>query len=91
MKLREELLAEPESKMELFLGPLAVNGHVAASTQNQAFIQKNEHRTFNFQREKCVDKACDIRTDPVNTGSEQLGHLQIDTKPPTWRNAFSIF
>jgi site-specific recombinase XerD len=37
MKLREELLAEPESKMELFLSDLAVNGHVAASTQNQAF------------------------------------------------------
>jgi len=37
MKLREELLAEPESKMELFLSDLAVNGRVAASTQNQAF------------------------------------------------------
>lgn len=36
MKSREELLpAEP--KMELFLSDLAVNGKVAASTQNQAF------------------------------------------------------
>jgi integrase len=37
MKSREELLAEPEARVELFLSHLAVNGHVAASTQNQAF------------------------------------------------------
>jgi integron integrase len=37
MKSREELFAEPENKIELFLSHLAVNGHVAASTQNQAF------------------------------------------------------
>ena len=37
MKGREELLAEPEAKMELFLSDLAVRGHVAAATQNQAF------------------------------------------------------
>ena len=37
MKGRQELLAEPEAKMELFLSDLAVRGHVAASTQNQAF------------------------------------------------------
>ncbi len=37
MKLREELLANPEAKIEEFLSDLAVNGHVAASTQNQAF------------------------------------------------------
>lgn len=37
MKMREELLSEPEAKMELFLSHLAVEGHVAASTQNQAF------------------------------------------------------
>jgi site-specific recombinase XerD len=36
MKTREEL--EPaEAKVEVFLSDLAVNGHVAASTQNQAF------------------------------------------------------
>src|SRR6266702_509784 len=37
MKLREELAQEPKTKMELFLSDLAVNGKVAASTQNQAF------------------------------------------------------
>ncbi len=37
MKLRDELLAGPEAKMEEFLSDLAVNGHVTASTQNQAF------------------------------------------------------
>jgi hypothetical protein len=37
MKSREELFAEPENKIELFLSDLAVNGNVAASTQNQAF------------------------------------------------------
>ena len=36
MKLREEMLAGPEAKMEEFLSDLAVRGHVAASTQNQA-------------------------------------------------------
>jgi integron integrase len=36
MKSREEL-QPAEEKMELFLSDLAVNGHVAASTQNQAF------------------------------------------------------
>ena len=36
MKLREELTQEPKAKMELFLSDLAVNGKVAASTQNQA-------------------------------------------------------
>jgi integron integrase len=37
MRLREELSREPKSKMELFLSDLAVNGRVAAATQNQAF------------------------------------------------------
>jgi len=37
MRSREELLASPEAKIEEFLSDLAVNGHVAASTQNQAF------------------------------------------------------
>lgn len=37
MKSREELLAEPEAKIELFLSDLAVRGAVAPSTQNQAF------------------------------------------------------
>ena len=37
MKARDDLLCGPEAKMELFLSDLAVNGHVAASTQNQAF------------------------------------------------------
>ena len=36
MRLREEL-APGEAKIELFLSDLAVNGRVAASTQNQAF------------------------------------------------------
>ncbi len=36
MRSREELLPA-EEKMELFLSDLAVNGHVAVSTQNQAF------------------------------------------------------
>src|SRR6267154_1313313 len=36
MRTREEL-AGGESKIELFLSDLAVNGHVAASTQNQAW------------------------------------------------------
>jgi hypothetical protein len=35
LRAREELLAEPEAKMELFLSDLAVQGQVAASTQNQ--------------------------------------------------------
>jgi len=37
MQLREELTQDPKGKMELFLSDLAVNGKVAASTQNQAF------------------------------------------------------
>jgi len=37
MRLREELAQEPKAKMELFLSDLAVNGQVAAATQNQAF------------------------------------------------------
>jgi integron integrase len=37
MRLREELTQEPKAKMELFLSDLAVNGQVAAATQNQAF------------------------------------------------------
>jgi hypothetical protein len=36
MRSREDLFAGAE-KVELFLSDLAVNGHVAASTQNQAF------------------------------------------------------
>jgi integron integrase len=36
MRSKEEL-NEGEAKIELFLSDLAVNGHVAASTQNQAF------------------------------------------------------
>jgi integron integrase len=37
MKLRDDLFAVPERKMEEFLSDLAVKGHVAAATQNQAF------------------------------------------------------
>jgi integron integrase len=37
MRLREELTQESRAKMELFLSDLAVNGKVAAATQNQAF------------------------------------------------------
>ena len=37
MRLREELMQDFKGKMELFLSDLAVNGQVAASTQNQAF------------------------------------------------------
>ena len=37
MRLREELTQEAKAKMELFLSDLAVNGQVAAATQNQAF------------------------------------------------------
>jgi integron integrase len=37
MRSREELRAEPERKIELFLSDLAVRGNVTASTQNQAF------------------------------------------------------
>jgi integron integrase len=37
MLKREELTQGAEAKMELFLSDLAVNGQVAASTQNQAF------------------------------------------------------
>jgi hypothetical protein len=36
MRSREEL-SPAEPKIELFLSDLAVKGHVAASTQNQAF------------------------------------------------------
>ena len=36
MRSREDLQGA-EAKIELFLSDLAVNGHVAASTQNQAF------------------------------------------------------
>ena len=34
MRLREELTQETKAKMELFLSDLAVNGQVAAATQN---------------------------------------------------------
>jgi hypothetical protein len=37
MKLRDDLFAGPDVKIEEFLSDLAVNGRVAASTQNQAF------------------------------------------------------
>jgi integron integrase len=37
MKSREELFGGAEAKIEQFLSDLAVNGQVAASTQNQAF------------------------------------------------------
>ena len=37
MKLRDDLFAGPEAKIEEFLSDLAVRGQVAASTQNQAF------------------------------------------------------
>src|SRR6266702_7313412 len=37
MRSRDELGAEPESRIELFLSDLAVGGNVTASTQNQAF------------------------------------------------------
>ena len=37
LKSRDELLNGPETKLELFLSDLAVNGQVAAATQNQAF------------------------------------------------------
>ena len=37
MRSRPELLEGPEARIELFLSDLAISGHVAASTQNQAF------------------------------------------------------
>jgi hypothetical protein len=37
MRLREELTRDAKAKMELFLSDLAVNGQMAAATQNQAF------------------------------------------------------
>jgi len=37
MLSREELFQDPKARMELFLSDLAVNGKVAAATQNQAF------------------------------------------------------
>ncbi len=37
MRSRDELLQDSKGRMELFLSDLAVNGHVAAATQNQAF------------------------------------------------------
>jgi len=37
MRSRDELGADPESRIELFLSDLAVGGNVTASTQNQAF------------------------------------------------------
>jgi integron integrase len=37
IRSREELIQEVKGKMELFLSHLAVNGQVAASTQNQGF------------------------------------------------------
>ena len=37
MKSREDLFTAPEARIEEFLSDLAINGHVAASTQNQAF------------------------------------------------------
>ena len=37
MRARDALFEAPEAKIETFLSDLAVNGHVAASTQNQAF------------------------------------------------------
>ena len=54
MRSREELFPGTD-KVELFLSDLAVNGHVAASTQNQAFSDEEhrtsniEHRTFNWK------------------------------------------
>jgi hypothetical protein len=47
MRRREEL-ACGESKIELFLTDLAVNGKVAPSTQNQAIQRSNiQHRSSN--------------------------------------------
>jgi integrase len=37
MRSWEELTQDPKAKMELFLSDLAVNGQLAAATQNQAF------------------------------------------------------
>ena len=37
LQSRVQLLEEPESKIELFLSSLAVQGQVAPATQNQAF------------------------------------------------------
>jgi len=37
MNARDDLFAEPERKVEEFLSDLAVSGHVAPATQNQAF------------------------------------------------------
>jgi len=50
-------LQPAEPKMELFLSDLAVNGKVAASTQNQAFDGQGKHanverRTLNLERER---------------------------------------
>ena len=39
MRSREELIGG-EPKVQLFLNDLAVNGHVAAATHNQAFIAR---------------------------------------------------
>jgi len=35
LKTRDELFAEPEANVKLFLSDLAVRGQVAAATQNQ--------------------------------------------------------
>jgi hypothetical protein len=57
MRCREDLFPGAD-KVELFLSDLAVNGHVAASTQNQAFgdIERRtssiERRTPNIERMK---------------------------------------
>ena len=47
MRSREDLQGA-ETKIEQFLSDLAVNGHVAASTQNQAF--NGEDNPTNFER-----------------------------------------
>ena len=50
MRSREEMFPGTD-KVELFLSDLAVNGHMAASTQNQAFKERGggECRTPNIE------------------------------------------
>jgi integrase len=87
MRLREELTQDAKAKMELFLSDLAVNGQVAASTQNQAF------NALLFLYREVLDQPLDsiqaVRADrpvrvPVVLSQAEVGRL-LASLEGTWR------
>ncbi|HTY88685.1 MAG TPA: integron integrase [Candidatus Acidoferrum sp.] len=86
MKSRDELMVEPETKIELFLSDLAVNGQVAASTQNQAFnallflYEQVLHRSLENVQAVRADRP--VRVPVVLTPDEVRQVLQAMTGAP---------